>query len=163
MEDNSFYHDMKTINWRFTRADFILYILWGIFIPQFIYFLINMPFMYSGYSINKYVELLIVLVLVILIFYIIFVSYIKRLHDLNKSWFYSLLFFIPIVNILLLGFLLFFKWTNWVNLYWEDKVIIKKPKDVKIKNTKNFSELENNMEEALKDFKVDDFNKEFKI
>lgn len=52
--------------------------------------------------------------------YIMFTSYIKRLHDLDKSWWMSLLIFIPFINIWLLIYCGFFKWTEWTNKYGPD-------------------------------------------
>lgn len=60
------------------------------------------------------------LLIPILYLYVTFVSYIKRLHDLDKSWWMSLLLFVPLANIYLFVICGFFKWTNWKNQYWDN-------------------------------------------
>jgi uncharacterized membrane protein YhaH (DUF805 family) len=62
----------------------------------------------------------ILFVLSILFFYISYASYVKRLRDLDKNPWMSLLMFIPFANIYLLIICGFFKWTVWPNRYWSD-------------------------------------------
>lgn len=50
---------------------------------------------------------------------------IKRFHDLNMSWRFFILFFIPIVNIILRIILLILGWTKWVNRFWKQPPIVK--------------------------------------
>jgi uncharacterized membrane protein YhaH (DUF805 family) len=45
---------------------------------------------------------------------------IKRLHDLNISWWYSLIMFVPLLDIILFVYLLIFRWTTWNNKYGSD-------------------------------------------
>lgn len=52
--------------------------------------------------------------------YISFTSTIKRLHDLDKSGWMSLLLLVPFANIYLFVICGFFKWTPWVNKFWPD-------------------------------------------
>ncbi len=54
------------------------------------------------------------------VLYITFTAYIKRLHDLDKSGWMSLLILIPFANIYLFVICGFFKWTVWENKYWPD-------------------------------------------
>lgn len=49
--------------------------------------------------------------------YVFIVGHIKRFHDLNKSWWYILLYLIPFINVGMLIYLLFFPWTKWENKY----------------------------------------------
>ncbi len=57
------------------------------------------------------------------IIYIMFTSYIKRLHDLDKSGWMSLLILIPLVNIYIFVICGFFKWTEWTNKYGPDPLV----------------------------------------
>lgn len=43
----------------------------------------------------------------------------KRFHDRWASWWWQLLFFIPIVNFFVSIYLWFFPWDKWENKYWE--------------------------------------------
>lgn len=43
----------------------------------------------------------------------------KRFHDRWSSWWWQLLFFIPIVNFFVAIYLWFFPWDKWWNEYWE--------------------------------------------
>ena len=54
------------------------------------------------------------------VLYITFTAYIKRLHDLDKSGWMSLLILIPFANIYIFVICGFFKWTVWENKYWPD-------------------------------------------
>mgnify|MGYP002335729084 FL=1 len=53
-------------------------------------------------------------------FYLLFTFHIRRLHDLNKSGWLSLLILLPIINLYVFIICGFFKWTNWPNKYWPD-------------------------------------------
>lgn len=55
-----------------------------------------------------------------------FISSINRFHDMNKSWWYILLELVPFLNILIIIWLLAWKWTDWKNNYWEDPLSTKK-------------------------------------
>ena len=52
-----------------------------------------------------------------MIIYVSVLAYIKRLHDLDKSWWMALLLLIPFVSIYLFIICGFFKWTKWTNKY----------------------------------------------
>lgn len=58
-----------------------------------------------------------IVLLYIIIMYSISAVSIKRLHDINKSGFFAILNFIPIINIILLSYLLFNKSVNTGNNY----------------------------------------------
>jgi uncharacterized membrane protein YhaH (DUF805 family) len=45
---------------------------------------------------------------------------IKRLHDLNKSWWWAILVFIPFIQIIPTIYLSFFKWTQGENRFGPD-------------------------------------------
>ncbi len=60
---------------------------------------------------------LLVLVFVIILTYASFVLMIKRLHDLDKSGWWSLLALIPFANIIIAIYLLFFKGTQGPNRF----------------------------------------------
>lgn len=59
-----------------------------------------------------------------LLFYILIVAYIKRLHDLWKTWFYVFLNFIPLIGLIFSLYLLLKKWDEWTNKYGEDPLKI---------------------------------------
>jgi len=48
------------------------------------------------------------------------VMQVKRLHDLDKSWWYLLFLFIPLLNIYISFLILFFKGTTGTNRYGRD-------------------------------------------
>jgi len=50
-------------------------------------------------------------------------AYIKRLHDLDKSGWMSLLMIVPLANIYLFIICGFFKWTEWTNKYGPNPLI----------------------------------------
>ena len=52
--------------------------------------------------------------------YISFVAYIKRLHDLDKSGWWALIQLIPFINIWLIIYCGFFRWTPWKNRFWDN-------------------------------------------
>ena len=76
----------------------------------------------SSSSSNNYIIILSVFIgiLYIIIIYIIIVTYIKRLHDLDKSGWWILLLFVPFANFYLWIICGFFKWTIWENRFWPD-------------------------------------------
>lgn len=55
-----------------------------------------------------------------------FISSVNRFHDMNKSWWYILLELVPFLNLLIIIWLLVWKWTDWKNNYWEDPLSTKK-------------------------------------
>jgi len=63
---------------------------------------------------------IIIFLFYILMFYISITSYMKRLRDLDKSPWMSLLSLVPFANIYLLILCGFFKWTVWPNKYGTD-------------------------------------------
>ncbi len=56
----------------------------------------------------------------IYITYVSVVGYVKRLHDLDKSGWLTLLAFVPLANIYLFVICGFFKGTEWKNQYGEN-------------------------------------------
>lgn len=69
---------------------------------------------------NNPIGLVIIGILYFSLFYISIVTYIKRLHDLDKSGWMSLLLFVPFANIYLFVICCFFKWTPWKNRFWDN-------------------------------------------
>ena len=74
---------------------------------------------------------LLIFILYIWAFYISYASYVKRLRDLDKNPWMSLLILIPFANIYLLVICGFIKWTVWPNKYWADPL----NKDAESKDT----------------------------
>ncbi len=84
----------------FILADIIWWYLWNIKDPVFshyVYF-IKIPFIWLS-----------------------LIWAVNRFHDMNKTWWFILLFSIPIVNIWILIWLLVWKWSTWVNIYSKEK------------------------------------------
>ena len=69
---------------------------------------------------NIYFYISIVWFIGILFIFITLFAFIKRLHDLNLSWFFFFIAIIPTVNILFTLYLSLFKWTKWENKFWPD-------------------------------------------
>lgn len=111
--------------WRVWRLEF----LWFNFIISILSWIIAIGLFYLWEKIwlTEYWKELFWLILFIplwlLVLYFFITIRIKRLHDLNKSWWYIFLFFIPILNIFFWIYLLFFKWTKGDNNYWTDPLI----------------------------------------
>ena len=95
------------------------YFLWGM--AYGIIFCIIISFLM--YFMNQNQSLATVLWIVILVLYIPYL-YItikitgNRFHDLDRSAWYILWFFVPFYNIYLAIILLFQKWTEWKNRFW---------------------------------------------
>ena len=56
----------------------------------------------------------------LLLIWISIAAYIKRLHDLDKSGWWSLIMFLPLFWFWLLIYCGFFKWTPWENRFWNN-------------------------------------------
>jgi len=103
--------EWNSVTWRFNRKEFWLYPIWfflGIF-------LLSLMFALPLWDWNIFSKI-IATIWVTDFFIIILFSYIKRLHDLNKSWWNILYCFLPILWVIWLTFYCwFFKWTKWIN------------------------------------------------
>ena len=99
--------------WRINRAKY-----WGynIAISLFIIVLVSI----FSTVLNPKLAFTITMILYIPLIYVTIILAIKRLHDLNKSGWFYLLAFVPIVNIYIIIITLFFKWTIWKNRFGED-------------------------------------------
>lgn len=105
--------------WRWNRKKFWLYplgILLLLLIPLWIVLTINI---FNQWMFDRIFSILFI-ISVIYIHYVSFVTYIKRLHDLDKSWWMSLLLLVPLANLYLIVICWFFKWTEWKNKYWDN-------------------------------------------
>ncbi len=106
--------------WRLNRKKFWLYPLWlGLSIMVIVWllwFVLWMILWEIGWQIAFWIWAIAYLYLI----YVSIASYIKRLHDLDKTGWMSLLAFVPFANIYLFIICGFFVWTTWKNQYWED-------------------------------------------
>jgi uncharacterized membrane protein YhaH (DUF805 family) len=60
------------------------------------------------------------LIIYLVAIWISIIAYIKRLHDLDHSGWLVLMVFIPFINIGLIIYCGFFKWTPWENRFWSN-------------------------------------------
>lgn len=85
--------------------------------------------------------------------YLQIIASIKRLHDINLSWWHYLWFFLPIINIIFWLILIFKSWNEWTNRFWpspkyllylekklKNNEISKEEYDEKIKNLQKTEE-----------------------
>jgi uncharacterized membrane protein YhaH (DUF805 family) len=68
----------------------------------------------------RFIIWIMILILYILLIWVSIMSYIKRLHDLDKSGWMVLLLFVPFVSIYLFIICGFLKWTSWKNRFWDN-------------------------------------------
>ena len=111
-----------TLNWRIWRLEY----LWVPIITLIICIIIIIPVVSLIWILwlDKSTEEIIIwffwFPLWIIFSWIFITTKVKRLHDLDKNWWWTLIFFIPIINWFYAIYLLFFKWTIWDNQYWPD-------------------------------------------
>ena len=91
----------KSINWKFNRYDFWVHTILAEFTLWIIFMLLLSP-----QTENKTLAYIVLSIML----YIIIIAFVKRLRDLNKSAWFSLLLFIPVINIFLLIYCWFYKW-----------------------------------------------------
>jgi uncharacterized membrane protein YhaH (DUF805 family) len=108
--------------WRINRAPFWIY---SIIINIVLYWIMYSILVSWNSSLMTYWMLLYIPIMWISLMLII-----KRLHDLDKSGWMSLLLFIPIANIYIFIITAFFKWTTWTNKFWEDPLGWTSPSEV---------------------------------
>lgn len=106
-------------NWRLNRKKFWLYLIWFYLIIIFIVGIFQVIADNSTYITSWFIDVIAFFWWISFII-VSFSTYIKRLHDLDKSWWLSLLAFVPLANIYLFIICWFFKWTEWPNKYWLD-------------------------------------------
>jgi uncharacterized membrane protein YhaH (DUF805 family) len=136
----NFLVDLFTWKWRWNRLKFILYpitivipffIVWGIFTV-----LIRMWLSFD--SIPFKILYILSWLNYILLFYILITSYIKRLRDLNKNSWMTLLLLVPFANFYLWFICIFLPWTPWKNRFWDNPL---GNKEIKIENNDSSIEL----------------------
>lgn len=113
--------------WRITRKYFWLlqlyiYVLFWIFLAILLFFRGNIAVIYW-----ICIWLYVISITLVTIF-----SYIKRLRDLDKNPWFTLLSFIPFINLFLLIYCGFFPWTKWKNSFWEDPLSRENVEEVKV-------------------------------
>ena len=111
MED--YIHDLLSFNFngRMNRAKYWKYVLYGFIISLVIGFILHLLRL-QGTALNGLINF---------IFSILCLPFgVRRLHDLNKSGWFFLLFFIPIVNFFFMIYFGFFKGTDGTNDYGPD-------------------------------------------
>lgn len=62
----------------------------------------------------------------IYVIYVSICSYIKRFHDLDRSWHYTWLAFIPYIWIIAVIWCGFFKWSQWDNGFGVNPIMTSK-------------------------------------
>jgi|SaaInlLV_10m_DNA_3_1039740.scaffolds.fasta_scaffold07015_3 uncharacterized membrane protein YhaH (DUF805 family) len=98
--------------WRINRAPY-----WGYTILASI--ILNVLIILAAFSWSTMVMQLSTLLYIPFI-WVAFAILVKRLHDLDKSWWMALLALIPLVNLYISIICGFFKWTEWKNQYWDN-------------------------------------------
>lgn len=117
-----------SLNWRLNRAPFwgysiLVWLLFFLFIT-----LISALFLSSWNNTSMdtvtwpwlAISGILFLILYVIMIWINTAISVKRLHDLDKTWWMILLSFIPLINIYIAILLWFIKWTEWKNQYGED-------------------------------------------
>lgn len=77
-------------------------------------------FLFSGNNLTREGVDIFSKTLISLTLLVIIINAVKRFHDLNMSWWNVWWVYLPLVNFYFLFILLFVKWTNWDNQYWND-------------------------------------------
>lgn len=72
-----------------------------------------------GHSVNEWLLSLLLIPVLCISFYWDICLRNKRFHDCWQSWWYQLLLLVPIVNFVVILYLLFCPWDKWENKYWE--------------------------------------------
>lgn len=111
---DEYINDLKSYNYngRLNRAKYWKYILFGLIIS----FALNSIMNLLGIPANSVIRSLISLAFSILCY----PFSVRRLHDLDKSGWYNLLAFVPIVNFFFCIYVGFFKGTDGPNQYGPD-------------------------------------------
>lgn len=113
---------------RLNRHEFHNY-LWKWFVGNIVIISIGI---WVFYLLGKYISnssfIWIILIVLCLLFVIAsifsFLSFLtRRIHDQDRNWIFLLLFFIPLVWIIYFIILLFTKWTQWSNKYWDARLL----------------------------------------
>lgn len=112
-----------TYEWRWNRQRFVLYPLWfyGLFfLPLIILFLMLRPGEKEEAWFLYYIVTTLIMPIMVLTLYVRICGYMKRLRDLDKTPWLSVIAIIPIVNIGLLIYCAFIPWHVWENQYGKD-------------------------------------------
>ncbi len=116
----NFIKECNKASGRWNRKKFWLYPLWLwlliIIVVWLLGYLLWMILWETGWQIAFGIWWIAYLYLI----YVSITAYIKRLHDLDKTGWMSLLMFVPLANIYLFIICWFFVWTTWKNQYGED-------------------------------------------
>lgn len=107
-------------NGRMNRAKYWMYILYGFLLSWVIEFMLSMIVGIIGSE-----EVLLLSIVLSFVLYIVFAILtlpftVRRLHDLNKSGWWYLIFLIPIINFFFGLYVGFFKGTDGTNQYGPD-------------------------------------------
>lgn len=103
--------------WRIWRLDYFL-----IPIIFLILFLLVIWILSSLFKDNIFISQFILFLIIPFIFWIKIIVWVKRFHDLNKSWWNIFWFLVPFVNMYFIIVLFFIKWTAWDNQYWPNPI-----------------------------------------
>lgn len=107
--------------WRFDRLDFLLAWIWYFIYWALLWFIINILISkeYLETEGSEFIWLFFIIIVWWSFLYSLYIINIKRLHDLNLSWWLSTitLMLAPFSTL----FLLLIPWTNWDNKYWPQK------------------------------------------
>ncbi len=103
--------------WRINRIQFLLSI-----IGHLLFLILPSAAITILMEINETIWNIFILMYIIMVAFIIYSIYIiniKRLHDIDTSWWWSIItvMFMPLSTL----FLLLIPWTNWDNQYWPKK------------------------------------------
>ena len=117
-----FFKECSSYKWRWNRKKWWLYPIWMSLLlsaPLFILLQIAIKYAWEE-SVITWITRIVFVFGIIYIIYVQYAAYMKRLHDLDKTWWWTLLLNVPLVNIWLFIYCGFFKWTPWKNRYWDD-------------------------------------------
>ena len=124
--------ELYTTDGRWNRKKYFSYqilpFLW-ILVFSFIFSIILSSISYLGKQIwvSEFVDPAVNIIWIIKFFIVVVLCIwidmfwkVKRLHDLDRSWWWYFLTFVPIVSIFVMIYIFFFHWTKWPNQYGPD-------------------------------------------
>jgi len=113
---NLFIKDLFAIKGRASRKEFVARFLMMIFLCVFSRYIYKISYLIDNFLLDI-IAILLCPILIIYVIQMFFVTH-RRLHDLNASGWWQLVTFIPLGQILMIGFI-FFKGTQGVNRFGE--------------------------------------------